>query len=76
MDVGAFHDGFQWHRPLGGIGWWRIARGDAETRSHGPPTSASRRLCGIFYRMDVGAFRDRFEWHRALRDIGWWRIAR
>jgi len=36
MDVGAFRDGSQWHRPPRDIDWWRIARGDAETRRHGP----------------------------------------
>ena len=26
MDVGTFHDGSQWHRPLGEIGRGRLAR--------------------------------------------------
>jgi hypothetical protein len=47
MDVGTFRDGFQWYCPLGDIGWWRFARRAAETRRHGPPTSASPRLSGI-----------------------------
>ena len=76
MDVGTFRDGFEWHRLLGEIDWWRFARGDAETRRHGPTASASPRLCGIFCLMDVGAFRDGSQWQSPLGDIGRWRFAR
>ena len=46
MDVGTFHDGFQWHRPLGEIDWVEIrprSRSDAETWATNLCVSASRR---------------------------------